>query len=166
MTFIVADSGPLIMFARSGLLDIVRSVCGTLLVPVTVFEECTCDAAKPGVRELLDAQAAGLFEVVSVSEPDMCLPDIIHLDGGEIEALVLAFNRRCPVLMDESLGRKAAMRHGIGVVGGAGLLLAAKERGLIDAVFPILHSWRQWGYFLAPALLRAVLERAGEHGQI
>jgi predicted nucleic acid-binding protein len=49
------------------------------------------------------------------------------------------------------------------VIGSAGILLAAKARGLLPAVAPILATWREWGYFLAPALLEAVLIRAGEN---
>jgi predicted nucleic acid-binding protein len=48
------------------------------------------------------------------------------------------------------------------VVGGAGVLLAAKDRGLIEAIAPILADWRDWGYFLAPGLVDAILRRARE----
>ena len=37
-----------------------------------------------------------------------------------------------------------------------------QRRGLLPAVAPILATWREWGYFLAPELLKAVLTRAGE----
>ena len=77
-------------------------------------------------------------------------------------ALTLALHLRCPVLMDETLGRKVAAGHGIPVIGSAGILLAAKERKFITEIAPILVAWRSWGYFLAPTLLDAVLSRAGE----
>jgi predicted nucleic acid-binding protein len=48
------------------------------------------------------------------------------------------------------------------VIGSAGLLLGARQRGLVPAVAPILDQWRQLGYFLSEAVVKAVLERAGE----
>jgi predicted nucleic acid-binding protein len=162
VTCIVADSGPLIMFGRSDLLGLVRDVAGDILVPATVFAECTRETVKPGVAALIEARSAGLLAVVSDPDPDFRLPRVVNLDAGEIEALALARQRDCPVLMDESLGRKVAARYGIAVIGSAGILLAAKERRLIPAVAPVLTTWREWGYFLSPRLLDAVLLRAGE----
>ena len=150
------------MLSRSGLFDALRQIAGDIVVPATVYTECTRDARKPGVSTLVEARTLGLFTVASDPDPACHIPRVAHLDAGEIMALTLAQYRRCPVLMDESLGRKVAARNGIPVVGCAGILLAAKERGLISEVAPILKSWQHWGYFLVPALLDAVLARAGE----
>ncbi len=150
------------MLSRSGLLDVLRQIAGEIVVPATVYTECTRDTTKPGVSALVEARTSGLFTVASDPDPARHIPHVAHLDAGEIMALTLAQHRRCPVLMDESLGRKVAARNGIPVIGSAGILLAAKERRLIFAVAPILESWQHWGYFLAPALFDAVLSRAGE----
>ncbi|HXT08595.1 MAG TPA: DUF3368 domain-containing protein [Roseiarcus sp.] len=64
--------------------------------------------------------------------------------------------------MDERLGRQAARRHGLTVIGSARLLIVAKQRGLMPAVGPILDQWRRSGYFLSAALVEAALQRAGE----
>lgn len=64
--------------------------------------------------------------------------------------------------MDERLGRQAARRKGLTVIGSAGLLLGAKKSGLVPAVAPILEQWRRSGYFLSAGVVTAVLERAGE----
>lgn len=128
MTCIVADSGPLIMFGRSDLLGLVRDVAGDILVPATVFAECTRETVKPGVAALIEARSAGLLAVVSDPDPGFRLPKVVNLDAGEIEALALARQRDYPVLMDESLGRKVAARYGIAVIGSAGILLAAASR--------------------------------------
>ncbi|MGB8843342.1 MAG: DUF3368 domain-containing protein [Aliidongia sp.] len=90
------------------------------------------------------------------------MPNIANLDAGEIAALAMARQLGCPALMDETIGRKAAIRLAIPVIGSAGILLAAKQRGLIAEIAPILARWKGYGYFLAPTLLDAVLSRAGE----
>jgi predicted nucleic acid-binding protein len=84
------------------------------------------------------------------------------LDIGELAAIRLALALRCPILMDERLGRQAAQRQGLTVIGSAGLLIAAKQRGLIPAVPAILDQSRRSDYFLSAALVQAVLKRAGE----
>ena len=160
MTCIVADSGPLIMLGRSGLLGHLRQIAGTILVPATVFAECTHDANKPGASVLILALASELIHVEPSPAPP--LSTAAHLDAGEIEALTIAHNRGCPVLIDEYLGRKVAGQLSIKVLGSAGILLIAKERQLISEVAPILRDWKSWGYFLSPSLLESVLSRAGE----
>ena len=50
MNLIVADTSPLIAFARSGHLSVLQSVAGTILVPDTVWNECVNDAGKPGAQ--------------------------------------------------------------------------------------------------------------------
>jgi len=161
MKLVVADSGPLIVLARSGLLEVLRQVAGEVLVPATVFAECTGDVRKPGAHAILVARDAGLLSV-HADVAATALGNIAALDAGELAALALALHLKQPVLMDERLGRQVAALHQIAVVGSAGVLLMAKRRGLIAAVGPVLASWQAMGYFLAPALLQAVLARAGE----
>jgi hypothetical protein len=124
--------------------------------------ECTDEANRPGAQVILRARDEGLIEV----RPDVVgewpggPPSI--LGAGELAAIALARHLRCPVLMDDRLGRHVARLHGIPVIGSAGVLLAAKARGSIPAIAPILAEWKQWGYFLASDLLISVLARAGE----
>ncbi len=108
------------------------------------------------------ARSAKLLEI----HPDVSpapLGDVPALDAGEISALALALELKQPVLMDERLGRQVATHHHINVVGSIGILLAAKQKGLIPAIAPIIQQWRNWGYFLSPDLMAAVLKRAGEN---
>jgi predicted nucleic acid-binding protein len=159
---VVADSGPLIMLARSALLEVLRTLVGQIVVPTTVFEECTGNIAKPGAQALIEAKTVGLIFVEADSMASAAFERLPHLGAGEIAALTLAQQRACRILMDDGLGRKVAVAHRIPVIGSAGVLLAAKERGLIAELAPLLATWESWGYFLAPALLHAVLIRAGE----
>lgn len=152
--------------ARGRLLDMLRQVAGDILVPEAVFVECCRDGSRPGASVLIRARDQHLLQVRSDGEVESLpgLRDIANLGPGETAVLSLASAESCPVLMDDRLGRKVAAAHGIPVIGSAGILLAAKERGLIDEIAPILAGWRGWGYFLAPGLVNAVLRRAGEGG--
>lgn len=162
MKLVIADSSPLIVFARSEMLEILRQVAGEVVVPQTVYDECTGDMGKPGARMIAEAYQAGLLTVHADSKivtPPAHLP---MLDKGEIAAIALALELGVPVLMDERLGRQAAAAQGVAVIGSAGILLAAKRKNLIGNLRPILQSWQELGYFLSPALITVVLQRAGE----
>lgn len=161
MRRIIADSSPLIILARSGLLDVLRQVVGDVVVPVTVSNECTHDNRKPGAIAIIRAQVDGQIGVLDDVNPAL-LGQVPTLDAGEISVLALALELHQPVRMNERLGRQVAAVHRITVVGSAGVLLAAKQQGLIPAVAPLLRQWQGMGYFLAPALLQAVLARANE----
>lgn len=162
MKLIVADSSPLIVLARSGLIPVLVQVAGEVVTPATVFAECTADRDKPGAQAIIRAKEERLVEVRPDVEGKWPRGTPPMLDAGELSAIALALELGCPVLMDDRLGRQVAKLHGVQVIGGAGILIAAKARDLIPAVAPVLADWQQWGYFLSPDLLKAVLARVGE----
>jgi hypothetical protein len=161
---IVADSGPLIVLTRAGLLKIVSEIAGDILVPEAVFFECTHEARKPGAAAIVEALKGGLFSVADEAAVGAlpALQKAANLGAGEMSAIALAIDRNCPVLMDERLGRNVASRYGLTVIGSVGILLAAKRRNLIAAIAPILSEWGRWGYFLSPSLVETALSAAGE----
>lgn len=164
MKLIVSDASPLIVIAKTGLVPVLNGIVEEVIIPETVYAECTLDLALPGAKAVRAAVEAGQIQ----AQPDVARsgadPDegLTGLDAGELAAIHLALALQCPVLMDERLGRQVARRRGLTVIGSAGLLLGAKQRGLVPAVAPILDQWRQSGYFLSEAVIKAVLERAGE----
>jgi len=87
-----------------------------------------------------------------------------QLDTGEAAVIVTASKSGLlPVLMDERMGRRvASMIYHLPVIGTGGLLVAAKQRGLIGAVGPLLQGMLAGGYHLGPALVAECLRRAGE----
>lgn len=164
MKLIVSDASPLIMFAKSGLIPVLNGMVEEVIIPETVYAECTPDPALPGAQAVRLAVETGQIQVRPDAKPSEGYPveAPAGLDAGELAAIHLALMLQCPVLMDERLGRHAARRRGLTVIGSAGLLLAAKQRGLVPAVAPILDQWRQSGYFLSADVVKAVLERACE----
>ena len=65
-------------------------------------------------------------------------------------------------LMDDMKGRKEAKARGFVFKGTAGVLLEAKEKGLIDKVKPYLIALKKTGTYLSPSVIRQALEMAGE----
>lgn len=82
--------------------------------------------------------------------------------SGESAVIRLGLALPAPVLMDDRAGRAVAHNLRIDVVGSAGVLLAAKRRGLLTGVAPVIDEFRANGYHLSANLVEAVLARPGE----
>ncbi len=103
------------------------------------------------------------LEVTPVSSPS---PEVkvftAKLDAGEQQAIALAYEQKTLLLMDEYRGRVAARRLGLVVTGVVGVLLRAKEAGMIPLVIPSLQEIRRQGYWLSDDLLEVAAKLAGE----
>jgi hypothetical protein len=88
----------------------------------------------------------------------------LELDPGEAEAIVLGLEMPSDVvLMDERLGRRVASRMGLRPLGVVGVLLDAKQNGLIARVTPLLDDLRAVaGFRISAALYAEALKLAGE----
>ncbi|MYE84215.1 MAG: DUF3368 domain-containing protein [Gammaproteobacteria bacterium] len=64
--------------------------------------------------------------------------------------------------MDEPFGRTHARLLGMEVTGVAGLLVRAKQRGLVATVGPLLDALEAGGFRLSRDVVATVLEQAGE----
>jgi len=65
-------------------------------------------------------------------------------------------------LIDDLQGRAAATLLKLRVIGTVGVLVLARERGLIPALAPVLEALRASGYYLSEPLIQAALQRTGE----
>ena len=160
---IVADTGPLIGLVRIGQLSLLRDLYETVLGPPSVYEEIQASGGRPGSEALLSAiHSKWLLRVEP--EPTTDLQDLLLLiDAGEAEAIVLATQKGSRFLIiDDKRGRAVAKSRGLRIVGTGGLLLAAKQRGILPGLAPILEQLTAIEYHLSPRLRKELLILAGE----
>lgn len=161
MALLVADSGPIIALARLQLLWLPARLERELLVTGSVWTEVTRAPARGELPMLQAALSSGWLTVL----PDTGLTDArlaaVQLDEGELAALSLALQRGAAVLIDELRGRTVAAQLGLDVVGTLGLLLIARERGLVGSLRPLVELLKGSGYFLAHRLVSHVLANEG-----
>ncbi len=159
-TVIIADSGPLIAFARIDQLNLLPQLCKEILVPPEVWNEVTIyGKGLPGAYEV------SKVSWIKIQKPDPLLvkPLNILVDAGEAEAIALAQAiSNSMILLDDSRARKVAGRLNIKQIGTIGLLLRAKRSKLIDKLKPHLEALQKNGIYIRQELIDAVLNEAGE----
>ena len=158
---IVADTGPLIALAKLERLPLLTALFAEVHIPKIVLAEATAkrDRADAGAIHAFAMAHAQLGETIDSPLAKRLLG---LLDDGETQALVLAKQLDCAVLMDEKRGRQVARHHGIPTIGVLGVLLQAKHQRHIHALSPMVSRLQGSGYRLSEGLVTAVLKLAGE----
>ena len=64
--------------------------------------------------------------------------------------------------MDDHAGRQVANRLNISVSGVVGLLLLAKEKGILEKIASLLEKLRTEGYWLSDEVIKISKKIAGE----
>src|SRR3990172_3553526 len=159
---VVSNTSPLINLARIGHLNLLPRIFSRLLIPEAVWQEAVIDGeGQPGANEI---RQAGWIERATVSNRQLVRSLRQELDPGEAEAIALAVEINADwLLMDERLGRQTARHFGLGYIGLIGILKAAKKRGEIAALRPLLEQLRDLaGFRISLALYEQALREMGE----
>lgn len=156
----VADGGPILSFARTNLLDLLRQVVGTIVIPDAVYAEIVIQGVgKPGSSEV---QAASWINRGTVEDRSLVdrLPTRLHL--GEREAIALAKELGTALLVDEHDAKRTPSQLSIPVVASLRMLKEAKDRGIISPVKPGLDELIAVGTYISDILYHAFLRDAAE----
>lgn len=154
---VVSDASVVINLNRIGRLGLLRDIYGRVVVPEAVRRE-----VERGAPRLVEAEA-GWIEVRAVKSRGLVAELAENLDAGESEAIALAVEMRADfLLIDENLGRAAALRYGLSITGLLGVMLVAKSRRLIPAVAPEIQALRDGGFWLSDEVIARVLRQAAE----
>jgi predicted nucleic acid-binding protein len=156
---VASNNTPLVALWTVGLLPLLGELFGQVLIPLAVREEFLAVEPIPR-RTALDGSP--WLETVQVQEPRRRLA-YIGLDRGESEVLALAEERRARlVILDERKARRYARRLEFPMTGTVGVLLLAKDQGLVPSVTALLGKLRDAGLFLSDDVVRRAATLAGE----
>ena len=158
---VVADTSPLISLDACKQLGLLRKLYGSIVVPLAVERELSV-GGKTGLPKGLTRTHRKWIGVRTLGAPPP--PALVAaLDIGEAEVIALALEIGSPlVLLDETAARKIARARGLQVTGSIGVLLRAKNTGLLPAVKPSIDLMISRGVQLGGDLIDAVLRGAGE----
>ena len=155
---VVVNNTPLVALWVLGRLDLLQQLFGIVLIPPSVQAEFVGAERTQRQRAL---ENAPWIQTATLVNPRRILA-YTGLDRGEAETLALAEERNGMVIMDERKGRRYAQRLGLPLTGTLGVLLLAKERGLITTVSSAIAQLQNAGLYLDAALVARVLALAGE----
>ena len=88
---------------------------------------------------------------------------LVDLHKGEAEVIVLANEINADlVIIDEKIGRDYARRYNLNLTGTIGILIKAKNKGLIKTMKPLILEMQNKNVWLNLKFIETVLELAGE----
>jgi predicted nucleic acid-binding protein len=155
----VINASPLIFLARSHHLELLQGFASTVWVPEPVANEI----ARRGNQDITALAIENTAWLIAQPVPD--IPSVIlewRLGAGESATLTLAQAHRLEAIIDDLAGRKCAASLGIPVRGTLGIVLAAKQRGLIPQARPVIEDMMRAGLYLSRRVLEHALSRVGE----
>jgi predicted nucleic acid-binding protein len=154
------DASPLIHLARTGNLPLLQVLAPTLVVPEPVLEEIrakgTDDATVRAVQEI---------PWLAVVQPSSAPDPLRRWDLGQGEASVLAWALSRPgtvAVLDDQKARTYAGSLGISVIGTLGIILRAKQQGMVSQARPIVQDLIARGMYLSRAVAERALALVGE----
>ena len=151
---VVSDNTTITNLIHINHLELLWKLFGKVLIPKEVYREL---AVLPNQRTILDVQ--NWIEVAEIGDSESLKKFSGSLDKGEAEAIILALEKQADLLIiDELAGRKVAKQHNIRIIGLLGILIDAKNHGLIGQIKSLLDQLiNDHGFWIKPELYRRVL---------
>jgi len=154
---VIADSGPIFSLALIDRLDILVALFDNIRIPQAVWNEITNDKTKQDYQSLHNFFKDKICQISGLNELTF------GMDYGESESLILYKELHADfLLIDDKKARKIAEHLKINCIGVIGLLLIAKDNGLIEKLHPIFETFLQNKRYYSIELLNAVLMERGE----
>jgi uncharacterized protein len=161
---VVSDTSAIANLIMVGQVHLLPALFGRVIIPDVVYQELLANGVNHPVTQTV--QNVNWLEIQSVNDTQQViqLERDLKLDSGEANAIVLALELQATqLLMDERKGRNEAKRLGLKITGILGILLAAKQGGLIISVQPVMDGLiAQANFRVSPALYAEVLKLATE----
>jgi predicted nucleic acid-binding protein len=150
---VVSNSSPLIALAEIKQLDLLRRLFESVWIPRAVAAEVA-----PSLPTLPDWIA---IRELAQPVPPAVLSRALGL--GEREALALTLESRPTyVILDDRPARRVAVELGLPLIGTLGILVMAKQEGLISSIRPQVDALLNSGFFIGHDLYRDLLSDTNE----
>jgi len=160
---IISNTGPIIGLAKIHLLFLLNQIASEVLIPPMVHRELMGKAGPETAQ--IDKALRDFLKVAGLKPLNPTVEKAISaLDEGEKEVIGLASKTSGHILtlMDDRAGREAAAKLNIPVSGLVGILVLAKEKGIVKKIGPLLLELRDKGYWLSDEVLQTARRLAGE----
>jgi len=160
MPKVIANTSPIQYLFQLGLLDLLPRLYGSVLVPPAVRDEIKRGQALGVALPNLDD-----LGWIAVADPEVpvLLPLANGLGAGELQVIALAKESAGHLaLLDDRRARRFASLLGVTYSGTLGVLLRAKQRGMLERLEPVCDALEERGFRLSPRTRQSVLSMAEE----
>jgi predicted nucleic acid-binding protein len=158
---VVCNISPLLLLAKIDQLELLTGLYDAVLVPKSVLNEIESklDKATMAIRERVRNQAFKIRE----ADPQALVTIPADLGSGEREAIALALETHAQlVILDDEQGRRIAREQSLAVTGTIGVIIEARERGMLKSVRHELDRLIESGLWLDERFYHRVLREYGE----
>lgn len=156
---VISNNSPLVALWHLDRLSLLRDLYTEVWIPQEVEKEFLGTKTKSRQEALNNApwiKTVDLADSEKVSVYD-------RLDSGEAAVLALANEHETRlIIIDEKKARQEVLKIGLPFIGTVGILLKAKEEGLIGEIKPLLITLQGKGMYLDESLVTYALREADE----
>ena len=154
------NASPIILLAKVGRLSLLGQLTEELAIPASVAVEVNQGSSDDDARAWLLGEAARWICADSPAAPELAAWD---LGNGEMAVLNWVHaHREFEAVLDDRAARTCAQVFGLKVRGTLGVILAAKERGLIVSAKPVCKQLVSAGFWIRGEILESALRLVGE----
>lgn len=125
---VIADTSCLIVLTKIGELDLLNKLYGVITITNEIAEEF--DEPLPlwiEIKNVTDKLRQKILE--------------LQIDKGEASAIALSIEKsNCLLIIDDDKARKVAKKLDITITGTIGVIVKAKQNGIISSIKPILKK--------------------------
>ena len=147
---VIADTTCFILLDKIGKLDLLKQV----FTNITTTKTIALEFGKP-LPEWIN-----ILPVTNINYQEILE---IEVDAGEASAIALSFEFENPLLiLDDFKARKLATKLNLPFTGTFGILLKAKNKGVISAIKPIAELIQQTNFRFSDTVLKSILMEANE----
>lgn len=155
---IVSDTSSISNLLQIGLIELLYRLYGEITITPAVERELYAINEQSTAIEQLD-----WIKVVAPKNQKLIIKLLEDLDLGESESIALALEYDAQYLIiDEYQGRLIADQYGIKIIGILGILIQAKQKGLLQNVKEPIEQLRSIGFRLNQQLVSNVLKKLDE----
>ena len=153
MRRVIVNSTPLIALCNADLLNILKEIYGSIIIPKAVFDEVTAkkDSACLQIKQNLDWITV---ETITNIEDRKMYKAKLH--AGEVDVMILAQAdpKADLVIIDDNAAKKTAKYLGLTVTGTLGVLIKAKQSGIISSVKNAITKIQSNGFYINENIIK------------
>lgn len=143
---IVADASCLIVLQNIGELPLLQKLFGEVFITAEVEKEFGLDLPEwLKVKSVRDEARQNALNLI--------------LDAGEASSIALCLETgEATLIIDEKKGRRIALELGLKITGTLGVVVKAKEKGLVNSIENVLEKLENADFRISPNLRAVILE--------